>query len=55
MELLPPVTTGVAAVGGIGEVPVPPRGGQATDEGEVRASDDLRTPMEGMEVGGYEM
>ena len=43
------------AVGGVGEVPRPPGDLITAEEGEGRASDNLRTTMEEMEVGGYEM
>ena len=46
---------GADAVGGVGEVPLPPGVWQTPDEGKGRASGDLRTAMEGMEVGGDNM
>ena len=36
------------AVGGVGEVPAPPVGRQAKDEGEGGAIDEIRTAMEEM-------
>ena len=42
-------------VGGVGEVPVPPGGLQAPKEGEVGASNELKTVMEEVEVGEDEM
>ena len=44
-----------AALGGVGEVPLPPGGRSTPEEGEGGASNELRTKMEGMEVGGDEM
>ena len=45
-------------VGGIGEVPRPPKEQSASEEGgrgEGVSSDELRTSMEGVEVGGEDM
>ena len=36
---------GAATMGGVGEVPLPPGGGQATEEGKVKESNELRIVM----------
>ena len=43
---------GAAAVGGVGEVAAPPGGCRTPEEGEGGARDEIRTAMEGVEVGG---
>ena len=46
---------GAGVVGGIGEVPRPPRERRTSGEGEVGASKELRIPKEGIEVEGDEI
>ena len=43
---------GAAAVVGVGEVPAPPGGQEIPEECEGGDSNDIRTTMERMEVGG---
>ena len=43
---------GAETIGGIGEAPQPPGERRTPEEGEGSASNNLRTSMEGIEVGG---
>ena len=43
---------GAALVGGLGEVTAPPGERQTLEEGEGGTNEEIRTMMEGKEVGG---